>query len=88
LTGWSYLFGNNKTANIKVTINGQEKIIKSIDSLKRPDVQKAFNSASIDSGFKIIIDNPNMKGKVDVIVEAIENGHKIKEKINSNKSLS
>lgn len=87
LTGWSYLFGKNKEVNIKVIINGQEKQINSIECLKRPDVQKAFNSAGIDSGFKIRIANPNMKGKISVIFELFENDRKIKEKINCNKVL-
>ncbi|EHK2643506.1 hypothetical protein KCK72_004575 [Escherichia coli] len=87
MTGWSYLFGKNKEVNIKVIINGQEKQINSIECLKRPDVQKAFNSAGIDSGFKIRIAKPNMKGKISVIFELFENDRKIKEKINCDKVL-
>lgn len=87
LTGWSYLLGNNTKANVKVTINGKEKEIKSIENTLRPDVQKAFNSAAINSGFTIKIDNPQVKGNINIVVESFDNGHKIKEHINSNKAL-
>lgn len=87
LTGWSYLLGNSSDAKFKISINGRQKEISKIDCMMRPDVKNAISSAGIKSGFKITIDNPNIKGNIDIIVETTSNGYKTKEKINSSKAV-
>lgn len=84
LTGWSYLLGNYNDVHFKVSINGVEKEIKSIQRIPRPDVQKAINTAGLNCGFKISLNNLDAKGNVNIIALASAEGHKIKEVLNSN----
>jgi len=79
------LLGNYNDVHFKVSINGVEKEIKSIQRIPRPDVQKAINTAGLNCGFKISLNNLDAKGNVNIIALASAEGHKIKEVLNSNK---
>lgn len=87
LTGWSYLLGNHNNVNIKVSINGQDQKIKSIDTMLRPDVQKAIEGAGLNSGFRITFAASQIKGNIKVIADTNSEGYRVKETLNSNKAI-